>query len=114
MEYFTNAMSIERAILSTYVYLDFFSDLNNPPIMIKLDEDLFSISLHKRIATKINKAISDNESISATCFEIQDKLGGTRYESEWLEILSSNSLPISTIPSYLKILTKIRIMNEYR
>ena len=46
-------------------------------------------------------------------FEIQDKTAGTRYESDWLEILSSTPLPIKTIPSYLKLLQRIKIRNEY-
>ncbi len=115
MDFFTNnPLSIERAVLSTYVFVDFYSDILNPPSMPRLDEKLFSIQIHKSIARKINKAIDEEESISMACFEIQDKIGNTRYEQEWLEILASNALPFNTLKSYFKLLTKIRIKNDYR
>ena len=114
MSFFTNnQLSIERAIIATYIYLDFYCDILNPPKMQILDDDLFSTQYHRQIAKKINNAIQAKESISMSGFEMQDKTAGTRYESEWLEILASTPLPIQTIPSYLKLLQRIKIRNEY-
>ena len=77
--------NLEATILATVLYAGEYKD--NELVFI-VDPKYFTLPFHKRVATKISEAIEDN-TLGLCSYILQDKVKGTRYEVDFIEILSA-------------------------
>ncbi len=77
--------NLEATILATVLYAGEYKD---DDLVFVLDPKYFTLPFHKRVATKINEAIADN-TLGLCSYILQDKVKGTRYEHDFLEIISA-------------------------
>ncbi len=87
-------MKREQTILSAFLFAEYNRCPDETPEYFKLDVPLFSTPLMRRIANKINETVEAGESLDLLSIELEEKLKGTTYENEWLEIMAAHPLPI--------------------
>ena len=101
-----NRLSIERAILSSYIYQYHF----NTGFNIKLDPNDFKSKFHRWLIKQLNKYQRSDPMLIVDA--IEKKLEGSKWEDEYLEVLASNPLPKRVAIDYLETLKEIRILEE--
>lgn len=100
--------SIEISILATCLYQE---DFWKEPF--KLDESVFTHPFNKRLAGTINRHIDENRSVGVLMYTLQDKVEGTKYESNFLDVISANVLALSTMKKYVEELRIMKIARKY-
>lgn len=88
--------NIENAILSTFLDINELNE--NLEYVYKLDISIFSTPLRKRVAEKINSV--DDNSYGFLSYTLEESIKGTTHESDWLDIISQNSLGLRLSKKY--------------
>lgn len=96
--------SIEKSCIASLIF-----NIEQVKDIPKLDSKYFFNNFYKRIIDKINNSEVPNFAIE----EIENSIKDTKYENEWLEILSTNPLPSSIAEYYNKQLKIMSIGHRY-
>ncbi|WP_281952025.1 DnaB-like helicase N-terminal domain-containing protein [Nitrosophilus kaiyonis] len=96
-------ISIERAILSTILNLDFtLYDDQKKIIDFKIEEKYFSHPNHRKIAIMINKCKEFNLPPSSTILEDKFNIENmdNYFKNDYLEVLAANNLTFESFKKY--------------
>ena len=98
-----NREDIESSILSSFIFSQHFT--TDEKRQFVLNVDVFSTPLKKRIAQKINE--SEPFEYDFLSHKIEESISGTKFEEEFIVILSQSPMPLSTVKLYHDDLVKI-------
>lgn len=90
--------NIEATILSSFLDADYYAGENEK--VFELDEEVFSNEAFKYIARNINKVVKAGKSLSLLYEKMDDTLGGTEYELDYLFVLERLHLNMSIVRKY--------------
>ena len=105
-----DVINIERAILATFLYSNDLGD--NLENVYKLDLRAFSTEFNKRVAEMINNEKNGNYGFLS--YTLEEKVEGTKYEQDWIEILAQSSLGLKLSKRYHDTLLKKNILKGIR
>lgn len=98
----SHRVNIENAILTTFLDAnDLFDDISK---VYKLDVDIFTSSFRRRVAESINSV--DDGNYGYLGFEIENKVIGTNFFNDYLEMTAQTSLGLGFSKKYHDALVK--------
>ena len=88
--------NIENAILSSFFFEQYYNKDHKRELI--LDLNIFTSELRKRVSHKLNE--SEPYEYSFVSYEMQEKIKGTKFEQEFLNILGAEVMSINTARLY--------------
>jgi len=101
-----NNLNIERAILSTFLFINDTNDILED--VYKLDLRAFSTPFNKRVAEKLN--LVRNGHYGFLSYQLEESVRGTAFEFDWIEILAQTPLTLKYSKRYYDDLLKKQLM----
>lgn len=86
-------LNTQNAILSSFLFANNIGE--NIEDAFILDETVFNTPLTNRIAHKINEETLNDKMYGFQLVSIEDDLKGTKFETEFIDILSQLPLPLT-------------------
>lgn len=105
-------MSIENAVLATFVVGTSIWGIFTNKDLFELDEDVFTSTFRKRLARYINRALKEDKPVGSVLYTLEGKYLPSAHvndQNEWLDMLAQNALPIADAKFYCKVLKEREI-----
>jgi hypothetical protein len=99
---------IENAILSSFFFSNDVAD--NLSDIYQLDESIFTSPFRKRIASRLNDVKDDSYGFEA--YIIEEKSLGTKFETEYIDIISQTPMSLKMSKKYHDKLVQDTILEQ--
>lgn len=93
-----DTFNIENAVLAAFLYADDMGTDKKDAFI--LESSAFTSSYRRAVADKINDATGGDKMYGFLSVTLEDQTAGTKFEQEWIDIISQSPLPFTVAKRY--------------